>query len=78
VDGLGREHTCNPGDPLFSRLENWLPLLSYYGFEQPANDWLTFDFQRRRAGCVRIFGAELSQDDYGSRYMQLGQIEVYP
>lgn len=70
-------YTCNPSDPFYEDLRNWLPLLSYSGYPQPANDWLVFDISPIQAGCVRLLGVELSQDNYGYRYFQLGEFELY-
>jgi hypothetical protein len=27
--------------------------------------------------CVRLLGVELSQDDFGIRYLQIGEFELY-
>jgi hypothetical protein len=70
-------HTCDPGNPRYVELPNWKPLLTFYGYQQPTDDWIDFRFIPRQAQCIRIFGAELSQDDFGARYLQLAEIEVY-
>ena len=70
-------YTCNTGDPRFGALSNWKPLRSYFGYPQPASDWTIFNFDAVNADCIRIFGTELSQDDFGVRYMQLADIAVY-
>jgi hypothetical protein len=72
-----RNYTCDPDDPFFADIRNWRPLLSYNGYPQPDNDWLAFDFQARQVECVRLLGVELSQDDFGYRYLQIGEFELY-
>lgn len=74
ADGDGT--TCDPSSPRFAELGNWSPISTHVGFEQPSAQPVFFGFEPRPAGCVRVFGAELSQDDYGNRYFQLGEIEV--
>ncbi len=74
VDGGGK--TCDPAHPRFREAGNWSPLVTRYGFPQPSDGPVDFAFAPRQAGCVRLFGAELSQDDYGNRYMQVGEIEI--
>ena len=74
VNGTGL--TCNTSDPRFAQDSNWRPLVTRSGYPQPSSDALTFPIPRRTTGCVRIFGAELSQDDYGNRYMQLAELQA--
>ena len=73
----GRSFTCNPGDERFTRVDNWLPVLSFSGYKQPASGWIDFTFTPKSAGCVRILSTQLTQDDYGNRYLQLSEMEVY-
>ena len=72
-----RSFTCNPSDERFTRVDNWLPVLSFSGYKQPASGWIDFTFTPKSAGCVRILGTQLTQDDYGNRYLQLSEIQVY-
>ena len=72
-----RTYTCDPSAAFFQDIRNWRPLLSYNGFAQPDNDWVTFDFAAKQVQCVRLLGVELSQDDFGYRYMQIGEFELY-
>ena len=51
--------------------------MTRFGYDQPGTAAIDFDIGAVDARCVRIFGAELSQDDYGARYLQLAEIEVY-
>ena len=74
VNGSGR--SCNPRDERFVRDDNWRPLITRSGFPQPSSSALTFPISRVTAGCVRLFGAELSPDDYGNRYMQLAELQA--
>jgi len=69
------QHTCNPADPRFKELGNWVPLLSYFGYPQPGNAALNFKFPTGQITCLRILGTELSQDDYGYRYLQFNELE---
>lgn len=55
----------------------WRPVLSLFGYPQPQNDWVEFQFPPKAMACVLVLGGELSQDDYGYRYLQLNEIEVY-
>ena len=73
----GLDHTCDLNDPLFNDANNWKPLLTRFGYPQPSNAAIDFGFGVVNAQCVRIFGAELSQDDYGARYLQMAEIEVF-
>ena len=73
----GLDHTCDPAAPLFADANNWKPLVTRFGYPQPGNAAIDFAIGAVDAQCVRIFGAELSQDDYGWRYLQLAEIEVY-
>ena len=77
IDGWAR--TCDPNDPRFGQIANWRPLVSRFGFVQPQSGWLSFDLPAtvRKPECIRILGTELSQDDYGFRYLQLSEIEAY-
>ena len=72
-----RTYTCDSSAAFFQDIRNWRPLLSYNGFAQPDNDWVTFDFAAKQVQCVRLLGVELSQDDFGYRYMQIGEFELY-
>ena len=73
----GSGHTCDPRDPNFAAMANWLALVSRTGYGQPGSAAIDFSFLARQAGCLRIMGVEESQDDYGVRYMQLAEIELY-
>ncbi len=68
--------TCNTSDPRFAQDSNWRPLVTRSGYSQPSSDVITFPILPVMAGCVRLFGAELSQDDYGNRYMQLAELQA--
>ncbi|NCC32202.1 MAG: discoidin domain-containing protein, partial [Chloroflexia bacterium] len=69
-------HTCDPRDPRFTDVGNWRPLATHFGYPQPSNQPIDFTFAARTLGCVRLFGAELSQDDYGNRFLQLADVTV--
>jgi hypothetical protein len=69
--------TCNPNDPRFYELNNWRPLKSFSNYPQPGGDPISFPIPPTHMGCFRLFGAELSQDDYGQRYLQLDEIALY-
>ena len=71
------EMTCNPTDGRFGSIANWRPLLTYFGYAQPANAPIDFPFGSHAVECIRILGTELSQDDYGSRLMQFADLELY-
>ena len=73
----GNGHTCDPNDPRFAYPENWHSWASYAGYAQPSPGWLEFQGKAVRADCVRIFGVQLTQDGFGSRYLQLAEFEVY-
>ncbi len=72
-DGL----TCSPADARFAQAGNWKPLITRFGFDQPSNESIDFQFSSAQAECARILGTELSQDDYGNRYMQFTELELY-
>jgi hypothetical protein len=56
---------------------SWQPLSSYFSYRQPLNTPLEFLLPRTEVNCIRIIGTELSPDDYGSHYLQLGEIELF-
>ena len=74
-DGDG--FTCDAESPAFRYASNWRPLITRFGFPQPSNEAVTFTFSPVEAQCMRILGTELSQDDYGNRYLQLSEVELY-
>jgi hypothetical protein len=76
-DDRGPYVTCDPADPRFYDLTNWRPLASYSGYPQPGGEPIGFAIPPTTMGCFRLFGAELSQDDYGLRYLQLDEIALY-
>ena len=71
-----RELTCNPADPRFSDVANWIPLSNFSGYAQPGGDWVVFDVNGEEADCVRVLATQLTQDGYGNRYFQLSEIEI--
>ena len=73
----GDNHTCDPHLPRFRELDNWLPLGTFTNYAQPVPGPIDFPVRQVTAQCVRVFGTELSQDDYGYPYMQLGRMQVY-
>ncbi len=73
----GNGRTCDPKDSRFAHLDNWHSWSSYAGYAQPSPGWLEFRGQAVRADCVRILGVQLTQDGFGSRYLQLAEFEVY-
>jgi hypothetical protein len=76
-DSRGEFVTCDPANPRFYELTNWRPLASYSNYPQPGGDPISFPIRPTSMGCFRLFGAELSQDDYGLRYLQLDEIALY-
>jgi len=71
-----RQHTCDPANPHFKELGNWVPLLSYFGYPQQAMP-PQLQLPTAQMTCLRILGTELSQDDYGYRYLQFNELEMY-
>jgi hypothetical protein len=75
VEGQGM--TCNPQNPNFTWAGNWRPLVTRFGYPQPNNSPIDFIFDPLQVQCVRLFGTELSQDDYGNRFMQLAEMTLF-
>ena len=71
----GRRVTCDPNDPRFHEVSNWVPVITRFGYDQPRSVPQIFEFAPSDAGCLRILGTELSQDGFGNRYLQLAEIE---
>ena len=72
----GDDLSCDPNHPNFANLTNWKPLITRFGYDQPLSEPVDFTFEPTGMQCLRIIGTELSQDDYGARYMQLNEIEL--
>ena len=73
----GNGLTCDPNNPAFRQAGNWRPLITQYGYPQPSNTAIDFSFTAQEVACLRIYGTELSQDDFGNRFMQFNELELY-
>lgn len=69
-------YTCDPSNANFDFAGNWRPLITRFGYPQPPDQPIDFTFASVQAGCLRIFGTELSQDDFGNRFMQLSEFQL--
>ena len=56
---------------------NWRRLLTCFGYAQPSEEPVDLRFGSVQVECVSSLGTELSQDDYGTCYMQFSEFGLF-